>query len=219
MTRRLLILSAFLAMGTNLVCGAQSNRSWPHIRPFDKKYVFENEGDIYLQFPILALDGKIAYRVECANPSAKDPRVNVEGFDWSGDFECRVGKPGSRFLPGVQLLAESIHVTSSWETRARFWWQELTPDCIDFPDWGGTRVFRLRHMRLTIKITNPKIVPPTPDSYKSSFHVLRGLNVEISGRYDENANRPVAGKTSIDEPPSLDPDKPDGPLQCGSAPK
>jgi hypothetical protein len=219
MTRSLLILSAVLAMGTTLTCTAQLNRSWPHIEAFDRKYVFESQDEIYLRFSILDLNRKIAYLVECANPLARDARVNSEGHDWSGDFECRVAKPGARFLPAVQLLAESTHVTSFWETRARFWWQELTPDCIDFPDWGGTRVFRLRHMRLTIQITNPKIVPPSPDSHESIVHALRGLNVEISGRYDRNANRSVAEMTSIAEPPPLDPDKPDGPLQCGSATK
>jgi len=217
MNRSLFILSAVLAMGTNVACGAQSNRNWPHIRAFDKRYGFDNQEGMYLQFPILALDGKIAYLVECANPLARDPRVNGAGYDWSGDFECRVAKPGARFLPAVQLLAESTHVTSVWETRARFWWQELTPDCIEFPDWGGTRVFRLRHMRLTIQIANPRVVPPSPDSHKSSFHVLRGLNVEISGRYDRTANNPVAGKTSIAEPALLDPNNPDGPFQCGPA--
>lgn len=219
MTRRLLILSVFLAIAADLVCGAQSSRSWPRIKAFDKKYTFENQEDMYLQFPILTIDGKIAYFVECANPLAKDPRVNGNGYDWSGDFECRVYKPGARFLPAVQLLAESTHATRDWETRARFFWNELTPDCIDFPDWGGTRIFRFRHIRLTIQITNPKIALPTPDSHKSFFHALHGLDVEISGQYDGAANNAVAGVSKIAEPPPLDPDKPDGPLQCGSPPK
>lgn len=214
MKGRLLIHLAVVIMGRGLYCVGQTNSSWPHIRDFDRKYSFGNQEDMFLQFPILTLGGNTAYRVECANPFVKDPRFR--SFDWSGDFECRVAKPEARSLPDVQLLAESTHVTAEWESRGRFWWNELTPDCIDFPDWGGTRVYRFRHMQITIRITNPNIVPPTPDSRKSHFHILRGLEVEVSGRYDEAAKRPVAGLTNIYEPPNFDLNDVDSPRQCGS---
>ena len=198
-------------------CFAQARNGWPQIREFDRKYTFANQEGMFLQFPVFALDGETAYVVECANPFVKDPRF--KNFDWSGDFECRVAKPGARFLPDVQFLAESTQVTSDWESRGRFWWNELTPDCFGFPDWGGTRVYRFRHMRITIQITNPKIVLPSPDSRRSFFHILRGLSVEISGRYDGTADKPVAGLTRIPEPPTVDPDNADSPRQCGSPQK
>jgi hypothetical protein len=219
--KRWVLLTAVGLLFPTHLCTAQKPGEWPHIQAFDKTFRFASQSDIYLNFRILDVRGNTAYVVECANPFAKevakDPRINE--LDWSGDFECRVGTPGARFLPNVQLLSESIHVTSFWETRARFWWNELTPDCINFPDWGGTRVFRLRHMVLTIQITNPKIVQPSPDSHRSFFHILRGLDVEISGKYDYTAKNSVAGLTNIAEPPPIDLDMPDGPRRCGSAPK
>jgi hypothetical protein len=218
MKEKVLVLSAVLSIGAFLPCCAQASHNWPHIRPFDHKYVFKTQEEMFLQFPILTVDGKTAYLVECASPFAKNPRANAYDFAWSGDFECRVAKPRAWTLPSSQLLAESTQVTKEWESRAVFYWNELTPDCRDFPDWGATRVFRLRNMRLTIRITNPQIVPPN-GSHESLFEVLRGLDLEVSGRYDPTAKRLVAGLTNIGEPPLLDPNDPDGPRQCGAAPK
>jgi hypothetical protein len=212
MKRLLLVLIAVLAVRADSVCFAQPRSTWPHIRGFDRKYSFEKQEDMFLQFPVSTLDGRTAYIVECGNPFAKDPRMRK--FDWSGDFECRVAKPGIAYLPDAQLLAGSTHVTSDWESRGRFWWNELTPDCISFPGWGGTRVYRFRHMRITIRITNPNV-----DPYRPSTHILQGLDVEISGRYDESANRPVAGLTNISEPRNTDPTDVDSHRQCGSLPK
>jgi hypothetical protein len=188
-------------------CVAQTRRDWPHVREFDRKYSFEKQEDMFLQFPVSALDWKTAYIVECGNPFAKDPRMR--NFEWSGDFECRVARPGIGYLPDAQLLIWSAQGTVEWESRGRFWWNELTPNCINFPDWGGTRVYRFRYMRITIRITNPKI-----DPYLSTLNTLQGLDVEISGRYDERANRSVAGLTRISEPPPID-SKDGSPRQCG----
>jgi hypothetical protein len=188
-------------------CVAQAKSDWPHIREFDREYSFEKQEDMFLQFPVFTLDGKTAYIVECGNPFAKDPRMR--NFEWSGDFECRVARPGIGYLPDAQLLIRSTQEAAEWESRGRFWWTELTPDCIAFPDWGGTRVYRFRHMRITIRITNPKI-----DQNQGSLHILQGLDVEIRGRFDEAANRPVAGLTNVSEPPNLDPSDFYSPRQC-----
>ena len=174
---------------------------------------------MFLDFPIADLHGSPVYRVQCASPFASDERVHE--FDWSGDFECRVFRPGSRSMPDIQLLADSSsRRLREWESRGRFYWNELVPDCIDYPNWGGTRTYQFRNMQMTIRISSPRIVPPTSFTDNKEFWMpLRGLRVDISGQYDPNASRAVGGPASDHPPPPLDPNAVYGPLQCGPPPK
>jgi len=205
---------AILGLSFAIPRAVQTTHLWPHIRDFRTSFELTDPKAMFVEFPVLQQNGALAYRVQCASAFATDARMIQ--FVWSGDFECRVFVPGATRMPDVQLLATRSD-DRPLDTRGRFFWNQLTPACIGYPDWGGRRVFRFRNMKLTIQISDPKIVEPQSfiDTTKSGIP-LQALRLEITGEFDKTATRSVAGLASYKRPPPVDPKVPHGPLRCDS---
>jgi hypothetical protein len=219
--QRLLRVLSFGTVGLAAIGSltAEQTPAWPHIHDFHRSFDFSDQASMFLDFPIVDVSGATVYRMQCTNPFAMN--ATDSGFDWSGDFECRVFLPQARFMPDVQLLALTTSSTQSdWESRGRFFWNQLTPDCIGVPEWGGTRTYRFRHMRITIQISEPQIVPPKSFTDNKEFWTsLRGFHLDIAGHFDSAASPAVAGPAHTGQPPPLYPDVNNGPLQCGQRSK
>jgi hypothetical protein len=186
--------------------------SWPTIQPFDQSFTFKSPQEMYLRLPIKDVMGKDAYIVECASPLASDERVR--GFPYSHDFECRVALPDAKSLPDTQLLALDANIVKEWQSRGGFWWSELMPACQDYPFWGTTRVFRLRHMRITITLSDIDMVPAVKKTDADPYYRLRGLKVSLHGEVDNKANRVFGGYTRYAEPYLMNENEPRGYLNC-----
>ncbi len=194
----------------------QDVSSWPHIREFQQSFAFKDPQSMFIGFPIVDLTGTIVYQVQCASPFSRDPRVRQ--FDWSGDFECRVFVPGANHMPEVQLLANTPSRNQrEFESRGRFFWNQLTPECVAYPDWGGRRTYRFRRMKLTIVISDPDIVSPKSFTGTPTIDVaLLALRVEIRGEFDRTASHSVGGPASVLEPTPVQPGVTGGPLNCAA---
>src|SRR5207245_11632673 len=99
--------------------------------------------------------GAPVYRLQChsAEYSGGD-----HDFAYSGDFECRLSSVGNRDRYST-LLTEDAHQSRDWESRGRFFAQNLRGSCASIPDFGAVRKFKLRGMDLTLKIINPRFAP------------------------------------------------------------
>ncbi len=86
--RLMLVLAACLS-----VAELAPAASWPRIQPFDRIYNFPRPQDMYLSLPILAVNGRPAYILECASP--ENPRARAESFHPTHEFECRLSLPGA----------------------------------------------------------------------------------------------------------------------------
>ncbi len=94
------------------------------------------------------------YRLRCRTFESQDQAQ----FDYSGDFECRLFVPRARdWRSGWNLLSDvpehkRIEDYRDWDHRGRFLALQLTPSCLKYPDYGATRVFKLRGMRLVLSL-------------------------------------------------------------------
>ena len=94
-------------------------------------------------------DGEPIYRIQCHSAGyTGDP-----GFDYSGDFECRLSMIGYDNTYST-LLTEDINQSRDWESRGRFFAADLRGKCAQIPEFGVTRSFQLRGMDLTLLITD-----------------------------------------------------------------
>jgi len=55
------------------------------------------------------------------------------------------------------LLFEDREATSDWDGRGRFMLNDVIGTCGRYPDWGNTRVYRVRGMRLILKIEDVRL--------------------------------------------------------------
>lgn len=84
------------------------------------------------------------YTLQCHSAGyAGDP-----GFDYSGDFECRLTSIGGRETYST-LLTEDNNQSRDWESRGRFFAADLRGACARVSQFGAARSFDLRRMRVT----------------------------------------------------------------------
>lgn len=126
--------------------------------------------------------------------------ADTSEYNFSGDFQCALFALKGRALASWNLLATSDPVQggSDWMNRGRMLTWQLYRACGDVPDYGRTRRFRLRHMRLTIQFENIRWSagrrPLDPG--------LDGFTVRISVSPDSSARTTSAAPAPL----KLDPD-------------
>jgi hypothetical protein len=193
-----------------LLAGLAHAASWPRIQPFDRSYNFPRPQAMYLSLPILAVNGRPAYILECASP--ENARARAEGFHFTREFECRLSIPGATQAPDSQLLVESSSKAGSAST-AGFTWNQLNGDCYRYPEFGAQRIFRLRNMRLVITVSNI-IFGPEVRQGQTRKRSIQGLTVRVEGFYDPTALNEFPAPSRYEEPKPLVPDQPAGLLNC-----
>jgi len=112
---------------------------------------------------------------------------------WPSPSRRRVSLPGAATLPDIQLLSFDEAVDKDWQGRGGFGWSHLVPPCSDYPDWGATREYRFRGMRLTTSISGVILrvmEHPGPDS---PYFRLQGLTAHLSAIPDPTAVAAVGG--------------------------
>jgi len=203
MSQRLMVVLA----ACFLVAGMAHAESWPRIQPFDRLYNFGRPQDMYLSLPILAVNGKQTYILECASP--ENVRARAESFHYTREFECRLSLPGATKAPDLQLLTDGPGKAS----QAGFNWNQLIGPCYRYPDYGAERNFRLRDMRLTITLSNV-IFGPEVRAGKGHKRSLQGMTAHVQGFFDPGASREFPAPSRYEEPKPLLPDQPAGQLDC-----
>lgn len=172
------LTSAFLYLPSCL--GAQI---YPVIRPLDATFTVPDVHAADVSLVIDSQDGSPVYRLQCHSAGySRDP-----DFDYSGDFECRLSTVGDRDRYST-LLTEDPDQSRDWESRARFFASDLKGRCALIPEFGATRTFRLRGMKLTLRIVNPRF---TADG------ALASLELRVAVRPDATAHRSIAEVTAL----------------------
>jgi hypothetical protein len=147
------VVGMFIAFSS---VGAQEAH-WPTIRPVQVSRTYDVSGRGPKDTPLLLIvrdtSGRPAYRLECHNGD-----YDVDSlYNFSGDFQCALFALRGKAVASGNLLATSDPVQGSadWMNRGRMLaWQLYSAECADVPDYGRTRRFRLRQMRLTIQFEN-----------------------------------------------------------------
>lgn len=194
-----------------LLAELASAANWPRILPFEHLYNFGRPQDMYLNLPIRAANGKLAYILSCASP--ENPHAPAGNAAHRRQFECRLSLPDARTAADSQLLTGDSGSDREWTNRAGFSWNQVTGECARYPDYGIQRIFRLRNMRLIITLSSVRLLP-NAEGNKEYKYQIHSMTVRVQGFYDPSALSPVAMPSKYQEPEPVKAGDFGGPLVC-----
>ena len=150
---------------------------YPAVLPVTQLFNIPDIHEANVILDLKAKSGATLYRLQCHSAGyTGDP-----DFDYSGDFECRLGMVGHNSSYST-LLTENTNQSRDWESRGRFFAANLQGECARIPEFGALRSFQLRGMNLSLHIVDPTF----------SNGKLHSLKLVIAVRSDLRAKRPVA---------------------------
>lgn len=161
---------------------------WPAVRATHGSKTFEirsgNE-DTPLLVEIPGRDGTALYKLECHNGSFDD----LSFINFSGDFQCGLYslKSGKRDSWNLLGSDDPMERKVDWN-RARMTWNQLQGECAANPEYGRTRAFRLRGMRIHFEFKDLKWKPEADPT----FPRLIGFTFKYDIAPDREATTPFA---------------------------
>jgi hypothetical protein len=168
--------------------GPAAGKNWPLIRPLKEKHVFRDAGSDGADAPLFTfiLDtlGTPVYKVECHNGNYPDDSE----INFSGDFQCALFAVKGRNLTSSDLLAGA----KDDKNRARMHSAQLRGDCLQYPEYGAERHFRVRGMVVTLRFSD----------VKWSAGRLAGFTLTLEAAPDESAVSAVSESIAGPEPPA-----------------
>jgi hypothetical protein len=202
--RELLCKCAIIALVMVLLPLVARAGGWPTIVPLTETFHFPDATKASVSISILKTDGQPAYRVDCHQFGYDDPE-----FDYSGDFECRLSSLYSKETHST-LFTDEQHQSRDWQSRARFLSEELVGQCAEYPEYGRTRAFLLRGMRIVLELSNISL-----DRDAKPRPLLRAFDFRIVVRPSRRAVSSIAAPIRVKEPPFKHPgDDKDHSLDC-----
>jgi hypothetical protein len=178
-----------------MTTAAEARHRFPLIQPVERTFELKDVKKENVVVTVFSAAGKPAYGIQCHSYYVDAPELDETGFDWSGDFECRmVSYPSDRTY--TTLFTESNNQERDWLSRARFFSSELQGACAMVPELGRRRSFKLQGMKITLEITEPTFTPK-PDDPEGG---LDSLKLKVSVVRDAKAWRRIAAITPIPNP-------------------
>lgn len=167
------------ALVLSSICFAQAVTHWPRVRPEDKSFhVSLPAADPGVKMAIKDQSGREIYEIACGTYATP-----FGAFDYSGEFECMLQSiPSSSYST---LFTEYTNQDRDWESRARFFANEIAPPCGEIPDFGLNRTFRLRGMKVTLAMSNVVFSGHGKEQKIKSFR----FNIKVA--QDPAANTPI----------------------------
>jgi hypothetical protein len=151
---------------------------YPAVSPLQRSFNIPDVGQANVNIDIKSPDGAAVYKLQCHSAGySGDP-----DFEYSGDFECRLSSVGGQDTYST-LLTEDVNQSRDWESRGRFFAADLRGACAKIPEFGATRSFELRGIKLTMRILNPRF---------TNSGNLSSLRLTVTVRSDPNAQRQIA---------------------------
>src|SRR6266566_3817529 len=96
--------------------------SWSSVEPVTKVVRIADASTARFTLPIRDLSGHIIYKLACYGPKSQP---NSNDFVYDGDFECRLTEAASEASQYSTLLTEDPNQSHDWQSRARFFGNEL----------------------------------------------------------------------------------------------
>jgi hypothetical protein len=154
-----------------------SAQSYPAPAPIEKTFDVSDVIKANISLHIKARDGRDLYTLQCHSVGYEGD----SGFDYSGDFECRLSLSAGQNTYST-LLTEDLNQSRDWESRGRFFATSIKGECAKVPEFGAFRSFTLRGMRLTLRVRNPLF----------QGDKLLSLKLAVSVAPDPDAHRAIA---------------------------
>jgi hypothetical protein len=139
---------------------------------------------IFLSVPIHAGNGAPGYILECDHRGRE--------MDATG-FRCGLFLEGQRIGQGsgqeINLLADDVDPYTR-RSRAQFLPLQLDGKCAAYPEWGATRHFLLRAMRLTLEVTAAQLLPRAKDAGSAATPERGKIRVRVEP--EPSASSPIS---------------------------
>jgi hypothetical protein len=139
--------------------------SWPQIVPVAKAEFYGEASSAKLSQKILAEDGSALYELSCRSGDLGDDL----DFNYSGFFQCRLSVVAPSKSESHSLLFEGRTATSDWEGRSRFLLNDVLNSCGRYKDWGATRTFFVRGMRIVFRVSRITLIKEADEFKVKSF--------------------------------------------------
>ena len=163
---------------------------WPAIVSFHKQFHFSDAQHARADITLSSANGKALYLLRC---QGREASVDHE-FDFSGDFECRLKSLYSAEVYST-LLTDDPEQHHDWDRRGRFLAEEIVGPCGTVPDYGRVRIFRLRHMRIRLEMSNI-ILQQGSKPGTAERPRLRSFDFSLDARLDSAAQSAIAAVVS-----------------------
>ncbi len=184
--------SIFITVMIGLFCQfSYGAGQWPVARKFDRTYHIDDVNKGGFDVDLRGSRGKPIYKLSCHSGEYEDD----SGFNYSGLFQCRLSSLYSKEKVST-LLTETVHQSTDWQNRGRFLAEHLRPGCAQYPEWGDTRTFRLRGMKLTLSVRDINFIKPSDGK-----DILQSFTFSVSVRKDNDAQTSIARAPETPEPP------------------
>lgn len=193
------------AIGTLTYVGAQADSpSWPVIRPVQRTFNVPNVKKMNLSLLIHTKVGVPLYGLFCSSPPYATNNGSFKAeygvdymTDFRGDFACVLAM--RHWGPG--LLVENASQPNVSPSRGEFDTKELTGICGSIPNFGATRTFRLRGMKLTLRVIDPVIDANSHGWGASNEPELKSMKLKVTVHPDPSATRSIAAIVSFPKAP------------------
>lgn len=184
--------------GLLLACGVSEPVwavHWPEIQPKREVFQFNDPDRAVVRTIISDIKGRPLYLFACRTGEDR----SVPDIIYVGDLDCRL-LPAARGEVEDNLLLEE-HGGKAWFSRGRMHAHELFGACGSYPEYGRTRHFRLRGMRLTLEFFDAEfaIVPP-PRSAEPPSSRLKSYKLRFTVERDPSASRDIAESSGYLDP-------------------
>lgn len=178
------------SIGLLVASCASAAANWPKVQPFHEMFHFANVDQASAEITLRSAKGEPLYSLDCHSGS-----FDSSDFDYSGLLACRLVSLYSKERVST-LLTETVNQTSDWENRGRFLVKHLLPGCASYPDWGRSRTFYLRGMKLVLSIDKE-----TFNRSSTGKRLLESYSFDVIVQPDPSAVSSIARKTNVPEPP------------------
>jgi hypothetical protein len=148
---------------------------YPQVQAAEKKAVLSlGQKNSEFVLPVQNVTGQSAYLLHCTNRGR-----------WG--INCSLSLPGK----DVNLLEDSVDPYSRL-SRSIILAEQLYGSCARYPEWGARRIFRLRHLKITLEFVNAEFTSARQPPEEPWDAVKK---VELAARVlpDPSADSPVAG--------------------------
>lgn len=140
--RTALLASVAIVLGTRIALG----QVWPTVQPIARQVAVDFRSErIDVDVPIMTIDGRVAYYLACRGGSER--YLDSLPVNWVGPLMCTLAE--GDHPSEASLLSEDD--SAAWYSRGQFRAEHLVGACGQYPEYGTTRSFRLRGMRLTLE--------------------------------------------------------------------
>lgn len=147
---------------------------YKEVRAVQKEAIIGVQGANQLVLPIESVTGEKAYSLRCS-------------YQGTRGIDCGLFMPGKN----LNLLSDSVDPYSGLP-RSLFRPEQLYSSCARYPEWGTLRAFRLRHLKITLRFSNPELSSGSkaPDGRTDT---ITNVQVSVHVEPDQSASSSVAG--------------------------